>query len=48
LKYEQDTIRLATSGLNKQLWESKAMLRSPRYTTRLNELLNISGDVLNR
>lgn len=48
LKYEQDTIKLATSGLNKQLWESKAMLRSPRYTTRLNELLNIEDDVLNR
>lgn len=46
MKYEQGTIRLATSGFNKQHWESKAELRSPRYTTRLNEILNIGNDVL--
>lgn len=46
MKYEQGTVRLATSGFNKQHWESKAELRSPRYTTRLNEILNIGNDVL--
>ena len=46
LKYEQDTVRIASSGFNKQLWESKAKLRSPRYSTRLNEILNIGSDVL--
>jgi hypothetical protein len=46
MKYEQGTVRLATSGFNKQHWESKAELRSPRYTTRLKEILNIGQDVL--
>ena len=46
LKYEQDTVRMASSGFNKQVWESKAKLRSPRYSTRLNEILNIGQDVL--
>lgn len=46
MKYEQGTVRLATSGFNKQHWESKAELRSPRYTTRLNEILTIGNDVL--
>lgn len=46
MKYEQGTVRLASSGYNKQHWESKAALRSPRYTTRLNEILNIGEDVL--
>jgi DNA polymerase V len=46
LKYEQQTVRLASSGYNRQLWESKAALRSPRYTTRLNEILNLGEDVL--
>lgn len=41
LKYEQGAVRIASSGYNKQHWESKAALRSPRYTTRLNEILNI-------
>lgn len=45
MKYEQGTVRLATSGYNKQHWESKAALRSPRYTTRLNEILNLGEDV---
>lgn len=46
MKYEQGTIRLASSGYNRQHWESKAALRSPRYTTRLNEILNFGEDVL--
>ncbi len=45
MKYEQGTIRLASSGYNRQHWESKAALRSPRYTTRLNEILNFGEDV---
>jgi DNA polymerase V len=46
MKYEQGTVRLASSGYNRQHWESKAALRSPRYTTRLNEILNLGEDVL--
>jgi DNA polymerase V len=46
LKYEQNTVRLASCGFNRQHWESKAMLRSPRYTTRLKEILNLGNDVL--
>jgi DNA polymerase V len=46
MKYEQGTVRLASSGYNRQHWESKAALRSPRYTTRLNEILNFGEDVL--
>ena len=46
MKYEQGTVRLAASGYNRQHWESKAALRSPRYTTRLNEILNLGEDVL--
>lgn len=45
MKYEQGTVRLASSGYNRQHWESKAALRSPRYTTRLEEILNIGEDV---
>lgn len=41
LKYEQGAVRMASSRYNKQHWGSKAALRSPRYTTRLNEILNI-------
>lgn len=46
MKYEQGTVRLASSGYNRHHWESKAALRSPRYTTRLNEILNLGEDVL--
>lgn len=46
LKYEQGTVRMASSGYNRKQWESKAALRSPRYTTRLNEILNLGEDVL--
>ena len=46
MKYEQGTVRLAASGYNRQHWESKAALRSPRYTTRLKEILNLGEDVL--
>ncbi|MFN8297309.1 MAG: Y-family DNA polymerase [Chitinophagales bacterium] len=46
MKYEQGTVRLASSGYNRQHWESKAALRSSRYTTRLNEILNLGEDVL--
>ncbi len=45
MKYEQGTIRVASSGFNKQHWESKAGLRSPRYSTRLNEILNIGNSI---
>jgi DNA polymerase V len=41
-KYEDNTIRTASCGYNKKDWESKAHIRSPRYTTRLNEILTIS------
>lgn len=41
MKYEQGTVRSASCGYNKQHWESKAEIRSPRYTTRLNEILVI-------
>ena len=46
MKYEQGTVRSASCGYNKQHWESKLEMRSPRYTTRLNEILNIGSDVL--
>jgi len=46
LKYEQGTVRYASSGYNRQHWESKAALRSPRYTTRINEILDFGEDVL--
>jgi DNA polymerase V len=46
MKYEQNTIRIASCGYNRQHWESKAEIRSPRYSTRLNEILKIGNDVL--
>lgn len=46
MKYEQGTVRSASCGYNKQRWESKLEMGSPRYTTRLNEILNLGSDVL--
>jgi len=46
MKYEQNTVRIASCGYNKKDWQSKAEKRSPRYTTRLNEILNLGKDVL--
>ena len=46
MKYEQNTVRIASCGYNRQHWESKAEIRSPRYSTRLNEILKIGNDVL--
>jgi DNA polymerase V len=46
LKYEQGMVRYASSGYNRPQWESKAALRSPRYTTRMNEILNLGEDAL--
>lgn len=44
-KYEDNTIRTASCGFNKKAWESKAHIRSPRYTTRWDEILTFS-DIL--
>lgn len=41
IKYEQNTVRIASCGYNRAHWESKAEIRSPRYSTRLNEILPI-------
>jgi hypothetical protein len=39
-KYGQDTVRLA--GANpKRRWRTKAAKRSPRYTTKLAEVLQL-------
>ncbi len=46
IKYEQNTVRIASCGYNRQHWESKAEIRSPRYSTRLNEILKLGNDVL--
>lgn len=46
MKYEQNTVRIASCGYNRQHWESKAEIRSPRASTRLDEILNIGQDVL--
>ena len=46
MKYEQNTVRIASCGYNRQHWESKAEIRSPRYSTRLNEILKLGNDVL--
>ena len=44
--YEQNTVRIASCGYNRQHWESKAEIRSPRYSTRLNEILKLGNNVL--
>ncbi|MBK8353543.1 MAG: DUF4113 domain-containing protein [Saprospirales bacterium] len=45
-KYEENTIRIASCGFNRKHWESKAEIRSPRYSTRLLEILTLGEDAL--
>ncbi len=45
-KYEENTIRIASCGFNRKHWESKAEIRSPRYSTRLPEILTLGEDAL--
>ncbi len=38
-KYGRDTLFLAAEGTGDQIWKMRQVMRSPRYTTRWNELL---------
>ena len=46
MKYEQGTVRSASCGYNEDKWKSKALARTKRYTTRLNEIPIIGEDAL--
>lgn len=46
MKYEQGTVKMASCGYNRSVWDTKAAIRSPRYTTRIREVLNLGKDVL--